>query len=309
MLNSINSESSWSGHFPTCLILLVGIAQLFNPESVLGQSAISSVSARGSNVVPNSITAAQRSTEKMLSRPASSFSIGNNETLEASEFFDLLNVTVFIDINLEGSFETDDELTFRTGVSMGKALKRALAEFDAVHTVSPDGSILIISIDDVSEPEYMSTVIYDVSNLAGSIEQARRLEWFMMETVDPDGWEDNGSGNGAASIYAYNGRILMAIKQSYSTHLKVRSHLASTARLGNARSSLVSPYLNTAGSSQSVTSQPEMAAGGSQLASSVVKVPAEHTKSHRRQRRGFARPDSNLSGGLGGNAGGSGGVF
>jgi len=312
MFTTTNAKESLSQRPYICLILLVGIAQLFNPESLLAQSTVSSSSSSYSvsrtNLIPNSISAAQRSTEAMLARPTSSFSIRDNETMEVSDFIHHLNVTVFIDINLEGCLDPETEITFKTGVSMAKSLDRALLALDAAYTVASDGSILLISIDDELEPDYMATVIYDVSNLAGTVDQARRLEWFMMETVNSDSWEDNGSGNGTASLYVHNGRILMAINQSYRIQQKVRSFLTSTARLGG--SSPVSTRLNTARPSRRSSTNREHSGDGSQLASlasSIVQVPVQQSKEYRRQRRGFARPGSNLSGGFGGNV--SGGVF
>ena len=304
--SSFNPDSSAKGVFHHCLILLLFVSSpLFNPESLAAQSSVG-VAAASLNRIPTSITAAQRSTEAKLQKMASTFSIRHDETLEASNVFELLSMPVFIDTNLEGVFDSESDLTLTAGVSMAKCLQMAFRENDSVYMVQHDGSILIISIDDEMEPDYSQTVIYDVTSLAGSVTQAQRLGHWMTQTISSDSWEFNGGGNGSMAFYSHNGRILMSVSQSYSIHLQLRRHLSSTSRLAGSTIVVPSPapvVRLPAGSHRS-----NQASANVKLASSVVQVPTQHTKSNRRKRRGFSRPDSGSSSGFGG-GGMGGGVF
>lgn len=306
--NTFNPDSSAKGVFCHCLILLLFVSlSLFNPESLAAQSSPGGVAAASLNRIPTSITAAQRSTEAMLQKTASTFSIRHDETLEASNVFEFFtNTRVFIDTNLEGVFDSESDLSLTTGVSMAKSLQMALLENDSVYMVQPDGSILIISIDDEMEPDYLQTVIYDVTSLAGSVAQAQRLGHWMTQTISSDSWEFNGGGNATLAFYAHNGRILMSVSQSYAIHLRLRQHLSSTSRLAGSTVVLPSPGPVVRSSEGSHPSR--QTSTSVKLASSVVQVPSQHTKSNRRKRRGFSRPDSGSSSGFGG-GGMSGGVF
>ena len=288
-----------------CLILPCAIVQLFDPATVFAQSSVLSAPGRQtqqaawrttSTAVPNSISQRQLATEAMLARPVSNFGIRFDEELIASDVFETLDAVVFVHENLDGVFDNETRLDMKAGVSMRTALSKALEYQDASLVVEPGGSILIISIDDEYEPDFLSPVTYDITGITGSADQAMRLRHVLQQTIDSDSWEENGGGCGTLQIYQHNGRILMTIRQSYDVHLAIRSHFDSLARLAG-------------GSVVVATTRSQNAAlQTSSVASSVVKVPESQTTSSMRSRRGFARPGSNSTGAFGG-GGLGGGVF
>ncbi len=205
-----------------CLILLFTIAHMCNSDSLSAQSA---------SAISNSISAEQLATESSLSRPASSFDIRVNRDMELKKVLEVLGVPTFIDTNLEGVVDELTTLRMQTGVTMYKALQRALYEADARMIVESDGSILIISVDDELEPEYLRNVTYDITPLTPGNEDANALASSITNTISSDTWEQNGGGNGTLAFFHHNGRVLMTISNSYRVHTQIRSHLESYANL------------------------------------------------------------------------------
>jgi hypothetical protein len=284
------------------MLLLVLVVSLFNPATVLSQSSViafprnTAPAATVSNIaVPNSISSAQTETETMLSRPVETISIRQDETLSASNVFELLPATTFVHSYLDGVLDEKTNLNMKASVSIYASLKNALELNDASILVSSDGSILIFSIDDENEPHFLQTVSYDVTSITGSFKQAEELEFSLYNVIAPDSWELNGGGNASLSIYHQNERILMTIRQSYKVHLDIRSHFDSLVRLGG--SSIVS------------TAPVRTRRSASSAPSSIVALPVKQTTSALRSRRGFARPNSGTSGGMGGGGAKAGSFF
>lgn len=284
------------------ILLLFVVLNLINPAGTRAQSAVVATSKTPPNcldsnvAVPNSLTAAQISTETMLTRPVATIGIRSDERLAAAELFDLLDAFVFIDINLEGVLDGETEFEMKAGVSIGASLRAALRAADSSMIVESDGSISIISIDDKGEPDYLRNVTYDVTRISGSLSRARELSHAIMNTIYSDSWEINGGGNGAMSIYTHDGHVLMTINQGYPIHMAVRRHFNSVANLSGVASA---PSSVSARGGSVVMSAP----------SSVVSVPAQQTTNAYRTRRGLARPNSGTSGGLGGGGNAGGGLF
>jgi len=186
-----------------------------------------------------------------------------------------LDVTVFIDNNLEGVLDEETEMNMRTGVSTGASLTRALLQIDAALIVESDGSILIISIDDETEADYLRTITYDVTGIAGSVSQAEKLQNTLFNTIVYYSWEWHGGGNATISIYQQNGRVLMSVKQTYRNHLAIRDHFQTVARLtGGAASTSIRRIQNHRTPSLSAPS-------------SVVALPGKQDKAPPRSRRRF----------------------
>ena len=294
----------------TCLILPFVIVQLFNPAAALTQSSVFSASDSQTqfqsfngqdSTIPNSLTRAQLETESLLAQPVSNFAIRCNQLVEASEVINSIDVTVFMDTNLEGMFDGETEIAMRSGVSMAHSLSKALRSADAEYLIESDGSILLISIDDVNESEYLSTLTYDVTYIASTESRADRLAQVLFNTIYSDTWEMNGGGNGTISVYQINGRVLLTINQSQRVHRSIRRHFDVVSRLGAKRSVASRP----------LTLDIEPIANvdrGSSLSSSI-ELPAGRTTSTLRNRRGFAIPGSGSTGGLGGGGFKDGGMF
>lgn len=302
MIHRIRIMSAFKRPVSLCAILLLLLmAPLFNSESAHGQTSPVIAPVRGgldgaSLGIPNSKTSAQLATEAMLARPASSFSIRSDRVMTVDEVIGLFDVTVFIDLNLEGCVDLDTEMKLKGGVSMDTCLYHALREVDAVYQVESDGTILLLSIDDELEPDYMRTLIYDVTQITGSHGSTESLLFALLNSIDSDSWEQNGSGNGTASIYQLNGHQLVSINQSYRIHEKIHFWLTSTAKLGG--SSVVSaPMAGRANPQPTSIFDGFMEEDEPARASSVVAVPLKQTTWYRRQRRGFSRSDNSATSG------------
>jgi hypothetical protein len=76
-----------------------------------------------------------------------------------------LGINIVIDTNLEGSLDDDTEVSANlVGVTLGKGLRTMLKKVDATYVVK-DEVLLIISIDDELEPDYLVTDVYNVGDL------------------------------------------------------------------------------------------------------------------------------------------------
>jgi hypothetical protein len=278
------------------------VFQLAHSDAVVAQS--SSVAtpvkqfstgnlARG---IRSSKTIAQVRTEAILSKDVGSFGIPIGRELDAGDVLGNLQSPTFIDLNLDGVFDTETKVYLHGHVSMRRSLSHTLLQNDAVYMVMADGSISIISIDDEYESDYLQRITYDVTPIANTMRQASSLSNLLQQTVLSDSWEQNGSGNGTLSLYPQNDRILLAITQSYRCHSEIQKQLNSILALGGAMSSKTVLHGKT--NNRIDTASP----------STVVLVPEKNTASALRSRRGFARPGSGTSGGFGG-GGNAGGVF
>ena len=177
-----------------------------------------------------------------------------------------------------------------------------LREQDTEFVIESDGSILVISIDDENEPDFLRTVTYDVTYVASTQSKADQLAQVIRNTIQSDSWEQNGGGNGTLSSYQINGRILMSVNQSQRVHRAIRNHFDAIVGLGSKKST----------GSRPITLDNEPIANrsrGNSLSSSVVELPQQQTTSSLRSRRGFARPNSGTSGGMGGGGFKGGGMF
>lgn len=78
---------------------------------------------------------------------------------------ELHKVNIVIDINLEGVLDNDTEISANLeGVVLEDGLRSMLRAVDATFTIR-DGNLLIISIDDEGEPDYLTRHMIDVRGL------------------------------------------------------------------------------------------------------------------------------------------------
>jgi len=76
-----------------------------------------------------------------------------------------LKTNIVIDMNLEGVLDDDTELTANlVGVRLSDALRTILRAGDATYAIR-DGVLLIISIDDENEPDYLTRRMIDVQEI------------------------------------------------------------------------------------------------------------------------------------------------
>ncbi|QEG21318.1 VWA domain-containing protein [Mariniblastus fucicola] len=76
-----------------------------------------------------------------------------------------MKINIVIDQNLEGILDDDtDVFSNLSGITLGKGLRTMLKKVDATYVVK-DEVLLIISIDDENEPDYLVTDVYNVGDL------------------------------------------------------------------------------------------------------------------------------------------------
>ncbi|MEM9413623.1 MAG: hypothetical protein AAGA30_21125, partial [Planctomycetota bacterium] len=135
-------------------------------------------------------------TESILRRSVSSFGIRDGQRLTCETLSQLIGVPILIDINLDGLFDENENFELNPNTSLKSALSQSLKRLDTCYQVLADGTIRCLSIDDEFETWYMSNLIYDVSGVAGTADGIRELHQILVNTVLPDSWEYNGTGNG-----------------------------------------------------------------------------------------------------------------
>ena len=80
-----------------------------------------------------------------------------------------LKINIVIDSNLEGVLDDDTEVSVKLeGVRLSSALRTMLRDVDATYAIK-DGVLLIISIDDETEPDYLSQHMIDVRQILALI--------------------------------------------------------------------------------------------------------------------------------------------
>jgi len=105
-----------------------------------------------------------------------------------------LGINVVIDQNLEGVLDDDTEVTSNlVDVRLSDALRTLLKKVDATYTIR-DGVLLIISIDDELEPDYISTHMIDVREVLALIKVADADR--IGKPILPVGTPDPGRGGG-----------------------------------------------------------------------------------------------------------------
>jgi len=88
-----------------------------------------------------------------------------------SRLTDDLGINVVIDTNLEGVLDGDTEISANlSGISMAEGLRTMLKMLDATYTIK-DGVLLIISIDDEYEADYLTRHMINVSDLLRMIKE------------------------------------------------------------------------------------------------------------------------------------------
>lgn len=80
-----------------------------------------------------------------------------------------LGINIVIDSNLDGVLDGDTEVSANlSGISLADGLRTLLKAVDATYTIR-DGVLLIISIDDEGEPDYLTRHMIDVHELLSMI--------------------------------------------------------------------------------------------------------------------------------------------
>ena len=82
-----------------------------------------------------------------------------------AELEESMKINIVIDQNLDGALDEDTEVSANlAGITLGKGLRTMLKQVDATYVVK-DEVLLIISIDDENEQEYLVTDVYNVGDL------------------------------------------------------------------------------------------------------------------------------------------------
>lgn len=158
-------------------------------------------------------------------------------------------------------------------------LSYALREKNASIAILGD-QLMIISLDVATDPEFFSTLVYDISRIGMSSQQLANT---IRTSVVPDDWDDS-NGDNSIQIDIVNGRKLMTLSAPYPDHLKVRRLLSGFFTLSGSHHGLAVNFTDWQSRN-----------------STAIEVPGATTNKYSRRRR-----NRNLGGG---GFGGGGGVF
>ena len=111
--------------------------------------------------------------------------------------------------------------------SIRTRLIAALAAYNATITFRDD-CIAIVSLDDESDPKFLVTITYDLTDLNADPDSFIRA---IRITVQNESWLDNG-GTGTIVRTNVRGRRLVLITQTYTIHREIQSLLRNVDRLG-----------------------------------------------------------------------------
>jgi beta-lactamase regulating signal transducer with metallopeptidase domain len=100
-----------------------------------------------------------------------------------------------------------------------KLLLESLSTFADIDYVVEDGIVFIATIE--SLPTKFETSVYDISDLVSSAADAGDIARLVINTVEPESWENNGGGG---TLTAYNDKKLI-VYQTQRIHKQIRSLL------------------------------------------------------------------------------------
>jgi hypothetical protein len=188
----------------------------------------------------------------------------------------------------------DDELNADTVLefelpnhTLALRLELALAKFNSCIQLYPDHA-RILSKDFEDDPEYFTTLTYDVSNIA-SWEDRNILANTIRQSVTPDGWTQTGTGDQTIMFSVIGGKNLMVISAPWASHVQVRQLLAQLTSLGG-----IGPTRRIASRQNSTRGQP--------TASTPVELPTQNVQRTPFQFNQSSKNMSGMSGGLKGGA-------
>jgi hypothetical protein len=124
----------------------------------------------------------------------------------------------------------DDSLDESTGFklvdlpkeSLYVRLQNSLSEKNAVLTIVRNEALAIISLDDIDNSRFLSTISYDVTAL--NIDGDTLVE-HVLNLLDSDGWEETGRGLGTISTIDINGSRVLTINNTYPVHRQTHEFL------------------------------------------------------------------------------------
>ena len=265
--------------------------------------SVSSVPTRYSTVpsrrIPDSRSAAYLRVEGVLDRASR---LPQGVTIIAADLVQELNelgVTVIVDATaIDDAWDDAEKLLVPIGEqTLRSALLNLLRRVNATIVISPDGVLSIISNDNMNDPEFLTTILYDVSDLVTTPNEAYSLIDILQTSVGYDSWSDSGTGEGTVEPVQRNGRVILVINTCYSVH-------RGSQRLFNNYFGMTGGRATTVRVAPVTQKQTARSSG-----SMAIALPQSKTKAGLRSRRGIALPGQGTTGGFGGRGGGGGGVF
>jgi len=250
--------------------------------------------------IPDSRSAEYLRVEGILDRASA---LPQGVVITGADLVEAMNdsgLTVVVDPTaIDDSWSDSDQFQVPVGrQTMRSALMNLLRTVNATITLSNEGVVKIISFDNFQDQEFLTTILYDVSDLATTRGEAYQLSDMLQSSVHADSWEDSGTGEGTVVPVQRNGRVVLAIKASYNVHRATHRLLADYSRMTSTQ---------PARRSSEAPSQASPAVGAVAVGSVAIPLPKKKTKSGLRSRRGMVLPGQKTTGAFGGGGAGSGG--
>jgi|GEM_PF-5703144 len=242
-MNSYNRFSGvlWVGVAVFCSPLIAQSGT--SPEVAAGLSFANARQANGEtassewSLVPGETIAVSRSDlmvsiENVLATPCPSISATTEPFQKVMSRMHEMGIPVWLHRSA-----VDDELDWDTQISRGGTeglplyvqLCRVLEEYNASLQLDGDQA-RIVSMDVVDDPEFYTTLTYDVTQLT-DFDNHPGLSSVIAKTVGPDGWSGTGTGDQTMAFSKVNGHTLMSISAPWSEHVKIRRFLAQLTSL------------------------------------------------------------------------------
>ena len=217
-----------------CLVWMLSIA---THQSAFGQFGGRPVSASTKNVQKSdSLVKLYQQTEQILSRVYPDLFLQPMKTSLVLRRLRRLGLPIVLDRSA-----IDDSLDLNITLELplpdqplGVRLRHALREQNSALTIT-DGLIRIVSLDDVdSDPQYLMTLVYDVTHLRSS---PNALTELVQNSIDSEQWLDTGSGLGTISAIRIRQTNLLVVTQTYEVHRQMHALLGNIALASGARQS------------------------------------------------------------------------
>ena len=185
----------------------------------------------GRHQLPNSKSRQQQHWETLLSQS----SLGKFSSVQTMEDWiqelRQLGLPVFLDDSARHDSLSEDEPIEITPTSMAlrDLLRLTLAEKNATLTFHRN-CLKVISLDVAEDPEFLQTIVYDVSSLARNLTDGWGLVTDIKSTIEPESWDDT-NGDGTILAQDFGSRRLISVSQSYEIQLAVADYLNSLNKM------------------------------------------------------------------------------
>ena len=165
-------------------------------------------------------------TEAMLRQPPTTELVDANTFVDAASVLQKMGLDIYLTVSAQNDSLTGEEDWEIIGNSneIGIALQRYCKSLNSAFSVMQDGSIELISRDEMRDEQYFQTRIYRVDHLVSNENELKALAKHITTATFTKQW-DPASGNAVMQPRLQSGHRLLVVSIHYESQLIIRQLL------------------------------------------------------------------------------------